>query len=136
MGSISHYKLGKYLTVHLGWGAYLPKQCPTTKDQQEGQIRKRGPLLAPVVFLTPPIAPYIRRNKNICSWSICLLLDVFLFLSTWSYMCVLSAVSVRWGKKACKRDIHRGFETRGRRHQKSKTGASVAPRKGLMSYIN
>ena len=29
--------------------------------------------------------------------------------------------------------IHSGFETRGRYNQKSKTGASVAPQKGLMS---
>ena len=29
--------------------------------------------------------------------------------------------------------IHPGFETQGRRHQKSKTGVSVAPRKGLLS---
>ena len=30
--------------------------------------------------------------------------------------------------------IHPGFETQGRRHQKSKTGVSVAPQKGLVSY--
>ena len=29
--------------------------------------------------------------------------------------------------------IHPGFKTQGRRHQKSKTGESVAPRKGFMS---
>ena len=40
------------------------------------------------------------------------------------------------GKKACKQGIHPGFETQGRRHQKSKTGVSVAPRKGLMSSKN
>ena len=28
---------------------------------------------------------------------------------------------------------HSGFETQRRRHQKSKTGVSVAPQKGLMS---
>ena len=39
-------------------------------------------------------------------------------------------------KKACKREIHPGFETQGRRHQKSKTGVSVAPQKGLMSSKN
>ena len=32
--------------------------------------------------------------------------------------------------------IYPGFETQGRRHQKSKTGVSVAPRKGLMSSKN
>ena len=32
--------------------------------------------------------------------------------------------------------IHSGFETQGRRHQKSKTGASVTPRQGLMSPKN
>ena len=32
--------------------------------------------------------------------------------------------------------IHLGFETQGRRHQKSKTGVSVAPRKGHLSYKN
>ena len=36
------------------------------------------------------------------------------------------------GEKACTWGIHHGFETQGRHHQKSKTGASVAPRKGLM----
>ena len=30
--------------------------------------------------------------------------------------------------------IHPTFETQGRRHQKSKTGVSVAPQKGLVSY--
>ena len=28
--------------------------------------------------------------------------------------------------------VHSGFETQRRRHQKSKTGVSVAPQKGLM----
>ena len=37
------------------------------------------------------------------------------------------------GKKVYKWDIHPGFETQGRCHQKSKTEVSVAPRKGLMS---
>ena len=37
------------------------------------------------------------------------------------------------GRKARKRGIHPGFETQGRRYQKSKTGVSVAPQKGLMS---
>ena len=36
------------------------------------------------------------------------------------------------GNKACKRGIHSGFKTQGRHHQKSKTGVSVAPQKGLM----
>ena len=31
---------------------------------------------------------------------------------------------------------HSGFETQRRHHQKSKTGVSVAPQKGLMSYKN
>ena len=31
---------------------------------------------------------------------------------------------------------HPGFETQGRHHQKSKTGVSVAPQKGLMSSKN
>ena len=35
------------------------------------------------------------------------------------------------GDKAHKRGIQPDFETRGRRHQKSKTGVSVAPQKGL-----
>ena len=39
------------------------------------------------------------------------------------------------GDKACKWGIHPGFETHGRRHQKSKTGVSVVPRKKLMSSI-
>ena len=30
--------------------------------------------------------------------------------------------------------VHLGFVTKGRHHQKSKTEASVAPQKGLMSY--
>ena len=36
------------------------------------------------------------------------------------------------GKKACKR-VHPGFETQGRRHQKSETGVPVAPQKGHVS---
>ena len=32
-----------------------------------------------------------------------------------------------------KKAAHSGFETQMRHHQKSKTGASVAPQKGLMS---
>ena len=40
------------------------------------------------------------------------------------------------GNKARKRGIHPGFETQGRRHQKSKTGVSVAQQKGLMSFKN
>ena len=36
------------------------------------------------------------------------------------------------GDKAYKGGIHSGFENQGRRHHKSKTGVSVAPRKGLM----
>ena len=40
------------------------------------------------------------------------------------------------GNKARKRGIHPGFETQGRRHQKSLTGVSVAPQKGLMSSKN
>ena len=35
--------------------------------------------------------------------------------------------------KARKRGIHPGFETQGRRNQKSKTGVLVAPQKGLVS---
>ena len=34
------------------------------------------------------------------------------------------------------KDAHSGFETQKRRHHKSKTGVSVAPQKGLMSYKN
>ena len=40
------------------------------------------------------------------------------------------------GEETCKRGIHSGFETQGRRHQKSKTGVSVAPQKGLGSSEN
>ena len=40
------------------------------------------------------------------------------------------------GDKAGKQGIHPGFETQGRRYQKSKTGVSVAPRKGLLSSNN
>ena len=40
------------------------------------------------------------------------------------------------GDKARKRGINPGFETQGRHHQKSKTGVSVAPQKGLMSSKN
>ena len=39
--------------------------------------------------------------------------------------------SVHTGKKARQNGIHPGFETQGRCHQKSKTGVSVAPQKGL-----
>ena len=41
--------------------------------------------------------------------------------------------SLHAGDKAHRRGIHPGFETQDRRHQKSKTGALVAPQKGLMS---
>ena len=41
--------------------------------------------------------------------------------------------SLHAGDKAPKRGIHPGFETQGRHCQKSKTGVSVAPRKGIMS---
>ena len=41
--------------------------------------------------------------------------------------------SLHTGDKAHKQWIHPGFETQGRHHQKSKTGVSVAPQKGLMS---
>ena len=37
------------------------------------------------------------------------------------------------GNRASKRGIHPDFETQERYHQKSKTGVSVAPRKGLVS---
>ena len=37
------------------------------------------------------------------------------------------------GEKACKQGIHPGFETQSRHHQKSKTGVSLAPQKGLVS---
>ena len=37
------------------------------------------------------------------------------------------------GNKACKQGIHPGFETHDGRHQKSKTGVSVAPQKGTLS---
>ena len=40
------------------------------------------------------------------------------------------------GEEARKRGIHPDFETQGRRHQKSKTGVSVAPQKGLVSSKN
>ena len=43
---------------------------------------------------------------------------------------------LRAREKARKRGIHPGFETQGRCHQKSRTGVSVAPRKGLMSSKN
>ena len=37
-------------------------------------------------------------------------------------------------RKLASKGIHLGFETQGRRHQKSKTGVSMAPKKGLVSY--
>ena len=41
------------------------------------------------------------------------------------------------GKKLCKskKGMNPGFETQGRHHQKSKTGVSVAPRKGLKIFF-
>ena len=39
---------------------------------------------------------------------------------------------LRPGDKASKQRIHPGFETQGRRQQKSKMGITVAPQKGLM----
>ena len=44
--------------------------------------------------------------------------------------------SLHAGDKACKQGIHPGFETQGRHYQKSKTGVSVTPQKGLMSSKN
>ena len=44
--------------------------------------------------------------------------------------------SLHAGDKAHKQGIHPSFETQGRRHQKSKTGVSVAPLKGLTSSKN
>ena len=38
------------------------------------------------------------------------------------------------GDEVRKLGIHPGFETQSRRRQKSKTGVSVAPQKGLMSF--
>ena len=40
------------------------------------------------------------------------------------------------GEEARKPAIHPGFETQGRRHQKSKTGVSVSPQKELASSKN
>ena len=37
------------------------------------------------------------------------------------------------GRETCWQGVHPGFETQGRCHQKSNTGVSVAPQKGLMS---
>ena len=42
--------------------------------------------------------------------------------------------SLHASDKAAKWGIHPGFETQGRCHQKSKTGVSVAPQKGLVSF--
>ena len=39
-------------------------------------------------------------------------------------------------RKHTSKGIHPGFETQGRRHQKSKIGVSVALQKGLVSYKN
>ena len=39
-------------------------------------------------------------------------------------------------RKHASEGIHPGFETQGRRHQKSKTGVSVDPQKGLVYYKN
>ena len=59
-------------------------------------------------------------------------------LTTIQSVCVTPEVNLRnslhTGDKACKQGIHPGFETQGRRYQKSKTGVSVAPQKGLMSF--
>ena len=44
-----------------------------------------------------------------------------------------------WGShkwENMQKGIYPGFETQGRHHQKSKTGVSVAPRKGLMPFKN
>ena len=38
-------------------------------------------------------------------------------------------------RKHTSEGIHPGFETQGRHHQKSKTGVSVGPPKGLVPYI-
>ena len=53
-------------------------------------------------------------------------------LYTVSRCCTRGESEDHTSKKVCK-GIHPGFETQGRHHQKSKTGVSVAPRRGLMS---
>ena len=47
----------------------------------------------------------------------------------WEIRCAQAA-------KYANEGIHPGFETQGRYHQMSKTGASVAPQKGLISSKN
>ena len=49
---------------------------------------------------------------------------------------ILPEVNLHAGKKVYKQEIHPDIETKGRRHQKSKTGVSVTTRKGLMSSKN
>ena len=39
------------------------------------------------------------------------------------------------GDKACKQGIHHGFEIQCRRHQKSKTGLSMAPQKDWLDSV-
>ena len=48
----------------------------------------------------------------------------------------VNLIALHAGDKAWKRGIHPGFETQRRHYQKSKTGVSVAPRKGLISSQN
>ena len=54
-------------------------------------------------------------------------------LYTVSRCCTRGESEDHTGEKACRKGIHPGFETQGRHHQKSKTGVTVAPQKGLMS---
>ena len=53
-------------------------------------------------------------------------------LYTVSRCCTRGESGDHRGEKVPKKGIHPGFDTQGRYHQKSKTGVSVAPRKGLM----
>ena len=49
---------------------------------------------------------------------------------------VFTKILRKEARKHTSEGIHPGFETQGRHHQKSKTGVSVAPQKGLVSYKN
>ena len=51
-----------------------------------------------------------------------------------SYQRWIGGIRCAQARKHVSDIIHPGFETQGRCHQKSKTGVSVAPQKGLVSY--
>ena len=54
----------------------------------------------------------------------------------YEFILLIKLYPLRASEKACKRGIHPGFETQGRRHQKSKTGVPMGPQSTLLYFKN